>query len=253
MSSSFIEKYYNIKPTESKELSTYNKISIYNLKHDYLVWNYKGYYQILKDDNKSLDIFKKDNYKNYLSYQTEKYLIFPDYDSEYYFKKIYFYNIEDKILNNITFDNEISYDTYYLGNIDNKVYFIDKKNKCEYELNLKKKTLKIVSKNDYGIIYNNGIWEDATLTKLINNELKFTNNSIINYKLEDNTLYLIIDNKKIKISNENIKQIIHTNSNIVYYLSENKLYSYEYLKDETLLLKYDEWNFNYNNHIFIFN
>ena len=92
-----------------------------------------------------------------------------------------------------------------------------------------------------------------TLTKLINNELKFTNNSIINYKLEDNTLYLIIDNKKIKISNENIKQIIHTNSNIVYYLSENKLYSYEYLKDETLLLKYDEWNFNYNNHIFIFN
>jgi len=250
---SFLEKYYNIIPEESKEIENYNKISIYNDDHTYLIWNYKGFYQLSKNSNKDLNVFQTDNYKNYLSYQTEKYLIFPNYDSDYYFQKLYIYNTDTNTLNNITFEDEISYDSYFLGDEQNKVYFIDKKNKNEYELNLKKNTIKKISKDNNAYIYENGSLNTISLTKAINNELTFTNNSLLNYELEDNTLYLLIDNYKIQVSNKNVKQIIHISGNIIYYLAENQLYSYEYLKEEQLLLKYNEWNFNYNNHIFIFN
>ena len=74
-----------------------------------------------------------------------------------------------------------------------------------------------------------------------------------NYILEDNTLYLEILNYKIKVSDKKVKQIVYTSGKKVFYLSEDKLYQYEYLNNEELLLKNEEWNFNYNNHIFIFN
>ena len=253
MSKEFLEKNYNIANNEPKQITKYNNIIVYNNDYKYLIWNYKGFYQI--DDNKStnLDIFKKDNYKNYLSYQTDKYLIFPDYDSEYYFNKIYIYNTETNTLNNINFSDDISYDSYFLGDENNKLYFIDKKNKIEYEINLKKTTIKQISEDNNGKYFNGVSWEDKSITNMVNNEMRFNLNNTYKYYLKDNVLYLNINNYNIKITNLNVKKIVYVNDDEVFYLSENKLYKYKYHNNETILLEYDEWNFNYNNHIFIFN
>jgi hypothetical protein len=252
MSDTFLNKYFSQNSLENKIL-TYKNIDIYNLENNYLIWNYKGFYHISNEEEENLNIFQNDNYQNNLSYQTTKYLIFPDYDSSYYFQKLYIYNAEDNILNDINFDEEISYDSYFLGDLNDKVYLLDKKNKVEYEINLKKFEIKKISKDNQAKYYNKNDWEDISLTKLVNNELTFEFNQIFEYSLENSTLYLNLNGSKIQISNQKVNQIIYSNSSKVYYLVDNKLYSYEYHKNEQLLLKYDEWNFNSSNHIFIFN
>ncbi len=251
MSKNFLEKYsINIEPDNL--IKKYQNINIYNNDYTYLIWNYKGFYQIDKTE-KSLISFKKDNYQNELAYQTEKYLIFPNYDSEYYFNKIYVYDIENEKLKEVISEFDISYDSYYLGVVKNSLYLIDKKGKIEYEINLKKNTIKIVSDGNYAKIYNGSKWEEVSITKAINNNVVFPTNNEYIYYLDDNHLYLKIKDYNILITNEKVKKIIHINNNVVYYLVADKLYRYEYLKDNKLLLKYPEWNFNYNNHIFIFN
>lgn len=237
---------------EENVLDTYHGISIYNNELRFFIWNYKGFYQ-LYDQNTELDkIFDKDNYQNNLTFQTDKYLIFPDYDSDYYFTKLYVYDIRKHFLTSILSDFEISYESFFLGYYKNKVYLVDKKNKFEYEIDLKKEKFNIISKDNTCKIIENNEWKNISLTKVINQEIIFSSKNIYHYYLKDNTLYLDINNYTIKVSNLNIKQIVRMDNNKVYYLSNNKLYSYEYLKEEQLLLKYSEWDFNYSNHIFIF-
>ena len=252
MSTAFLEK-YEYKLQESSILETYQNINIYNKDLTYLIWNYKGYYQINNQNNSTLISFSKDNYNNNLSYQTGNYLVFPDYDSDYYFTKLYIYDIKNNKLNEIDFNFEISYDSYYLGTVNQSVYLLDKKNQNEYEINLKKHSLKKISKEDTALIYNGSKWEEITLTKLINNETKFPINNLYNYILNEGKLYLNIKDYQILITNEEVKKIVYTSNNKVYYLAGDSLYSYEYLGSSNLLLKYSEWNFNYNNHIFIYN
>lgn len=251
MSSEYINKYYSKLIPTNNILDSYNKIEIYNYNKKYLIWNYKGLYQIFKNNTKQIEIFNKDNYKNNLSYQTDKYLLIADYDNDYYFNKLYYYDLKEEKLKTIVFDHDISFDSFFLGENNNKVYLLDKKNKQEYEINFKKSNIKIISKDGEGIIYDNNNLNKVSINKIINNNLTFKYKNTYNYILEDNTLYLIINNYKIKVSNNNIKSIIKQNGNEIYYITEDKLYVYDYFR-ESLLLKYPEWNFNYNNQIFIY-
>ena len=235
-----------------KEIDNYKNIKIYNNDLNYFIWNYKGFYLINNKYN-TLNIFKKDNYQNILTYQTEDYLLFPNYDSDYYFTKYYIYDIKKDNLKEIDFDFEISYDSYYLGHISNEIYLIDKKNQVEYLINLKRNSVDIISKDNTAKYYNGSKLEDTSLTKLINNETKFQINSIYNYSLKDDKLYLNIKDYQILVTDKKVKKIVHINKDTVYYLSNDELYSYKYLDNNKLLLKYNEWLFNYNNHIFIFN
>ena len=232
--------------------STYQNISIYNKSNRFLIWNYKGFYSIPDLDEDLNKFFNKDNYQNSLTYQSNNLLFFPDYDSEYFFTKLYVYDINKKTLKSIISDFEISYESFFLGVYKNKAYLVDKKNKFEYEIDLKKSKFNIISKENTCRILENNVWKNESLTKVINQEIKFSNKEIYNYYLDNSTLYLTIDNYPIIISNLKVKQIVKSNGSKVYYLSEDKLYSYDYLKNEELLLKYPEWNFNYSNHIFIF-
>ena len=248
LSKEFQTKYNLI--SNNKLLKTYQNIKLYNNKQNIFIWNYKGFYNL--QNEKNINIFKKDNYQNELTYQTNKYLIIPDYDSNYYFTKIYLYNIKKEELKSITFNYEISYDAFYLGEKDNKVYLIDRKNNNEYELNINKNTLKLISKDDEGIYYQNNKWQKASLTTIINNNLIFSDNSQYNFTLTDNKLYLNIKDYQILI-NTNVKSIIKINNDTVYYLINDELYAYKYLDNNYLILKYPELNFNYHNQIFIIN
>ena len=97
---------------------------------------------LTSNNNEKINILKEEKYNNQSTYQNDRYLVIPDYDSSYYFKKIYIYDTIKNNLSNITFNYEISYNLLYLGTFKNKLYFLDLKNKNEYELNLKKKTSK---------------------------------------------------------------------------------------------------------------
>lgn len=253
MSEDFLKNNYNIEPQKNSKIDEYKKINIYNKNHKYYIWNYKGFYLIDPTTKKKIDIVNKDNYKNYLTYQTDKYLIIPNYDQEYFYTKIYLLNTENNKIDTIELEYEVSIDSYFIGNYNDKVYFIDKKGKIEYELNLKNKKIKIVSKDNDAIYYDGKEMINTSLNKLINEEKVFNYENIYNYILDNNTLYLKIKDYKIKVSNLKVNKIVSISNDKIYYLSKNKLYEYQYNGNENLLLEYNEWNFNYNNHIFIFN
>jgi len=238
---------------KAKDIALFEKINIYNNTYNYLIWNYKGYINLNKNNNENIKIFNNENYSTLNTYQIDKYLIIPDYDSKYYFTKMYIFDTEKQLLNDISFDYEISYDLLYLGEVKNKLYFIDKKNKNEYYLNFKKLEIKKVKiKNDKIDIYENGEWNNQSIKDVINKNISFTFAQSYNYKIIDDNLYQIIDNHNIKISNQKITSIISSNENQVFYLVGTKLYCYN-ANGENLLLEYKEWKFNYLNQIFIFN
>lgn len=253
LSKSYLDK-YNISLKDNSKINTYEKIDIYDNTLNYYLWNYKGFINIGKENN-DLKIFKTDNYDNPLTYENGKYLVFPDYDSKYYFRKVYIYNVENKKLESKEFNYDISYETYYLGEVENKLYFIDKKNKNEFSLDLEELKYELVGNSKKGFqIYNGQNFEKATVNKVIANETKFYFHPFpILYTLEDKTLYQVVDNKKIKVSNLKVDKIIKTSEDTVYYLVNDTLYKYNNETSETKLLTNKDWSFNNNNRIFIFN
>ena len=54
------------------------------------------------------------------------------------------------------------------------------------------------------------------------------------------------------LTNLDVKAIISCNDEIVYYLSNDSLYSYDEQNGNVLLLSNFDWKFNYLNRIFIF-
>lgn len=247
----FSENYEKIiKPIKE---TTYENIKIYNTDETYLIWNYNGYLKI-SENNEKINILNEEKYNNQSTYQNDRYLIIPNYDSSYYFKKIYIYDTEKNNLSNIAFNYEISYNLLYLGTFKNKVYFLDLKNKNEYELNLKKKTIKLLNEKDnYGLFLNGNKLEHVKVDTLVKNEKVFASEINNNYSLEDNTLYMNIDRYKLKVSNQKITEIVRIIDDTVYYLVDDTLYRYNEKIGEEQLLKYKEWKYNYHNQIFIFN
>lgn len=239
-----------IKPIKE---SKYENINIYNQDMTYLIWDYNGYIKI-SDQNEKINILSNEKYNNIETYQNDRYLIIPDYDSSYYFKKLYIYDSTKNNLSSVEFNYEISYNLLYLGTFKNKLYFLDLKNKNEYELNLKNNKIKLLNEKDnYGLFLNNNKLEKVKVDNLVKDQKVFSSEINNNYKLEDNTLYNIVNNYKIKISNQKVTSIVRIINNDIYYLVNDTLYRYTKTNGEEKILNYKEWKYNYKNQIFIFN
>ena len=94
--------------------------------------------------------------------------------------------------------------------------------------------------------------ELISTTKLANETVRFSKQTIYQYEI-DNGLYvkyLDCPSRK-KISNRNVKEIVTTIQNKVYYLAGESLYYYTEETGEVEVMSYFEWNFNYKNMIFI--
>lgn len=250
------DKYKSLSTDYSeKVISTYKQINIYNYYNKKIfVWNYKGYDYLSKKQNKTIDLLKEDNYNNSLAYKNNKYLITPNYDDKYYFKELLVINNEKVELSSFDLKNEIAYSSYYLGEIKDNIYLVDKKNKNQYKINIKKESIKkIGTENKKGQIYtDNDNWEEISLNKLINNEYTFPIITKYNYQIIEDNLYLVIDENNILLSKNKIKDIVYINDNEVYYLVGDCLYAYSPRTGEVKLIENNEWNFNYKNMIFIF-
>lgn len=246
------QKYF----TKSKETDLnkkYQKINIYNYNNNkYIIWNYNGLISLSENKDTIIKFLSNDDYDNKNAYQFDNYLLIPNYDSKYYFKKYYLYKFLKNEIFEIDFDYEISYELSYLGGYKNEIYFVDKKNNHEYTLNFKKNSIKQIDKNAIGKILENNKLTAISIKKIVNNNIKFTNNNTINYKIIDNKLYMVINNQNIKISNQKVTSIVSFQDENVFYLSSNTLYQFNYVDGETKLLSYSEWEFNNNNQIFIY-
>ena len=163
-------------------------------------------------------------------------------------------------LNMACIDNRLSHIYVESGTNNVKIIYLPvnitgvHKNKNEFKLNLKKKKIKMLNEKDnYGLFLNNNKLEKEKVDNLVKNQKVFNNEINNNYVVEDNYLYKVLNNYKIKVSNQQITSIIRIIDNDVYYLVGDTLYRYTNNNGEEKLLKHKEWKYNYKNQIFIFN
>ncbi len=244
-------KYINKKQDNYQK---YKNIKINLDDKTYLIWNYNSFIKINKTEKKQIKIFDNDIYNLEIMAKVDKYLVIADYDQKYNYNKLIRLNLKNNKIDEISLKNDISFESRILGVYKNKIYLLDEKNKKEYEINVKKKKINIVSKNDFGVIYKDNKQVKTKISKIINDNIKFTSNNYYDYVIENENLYLKIKNisEKIKISDLKIKNIVYQNNEEVYYITDDKLYKYDFIYGNQEIFTNFEFNFNYENMVVIY-
>ena len=254
LNNSDVNNYFNIKYKEANNPKSIYNIKVYGYNNlNFLLWNYKDFIFLNKNVHKKIKTINKDVYNLKIIERINNLLLLADYNQEYSFNHFIIINMDDGKKYTWKIDYEISMDSYILGKYKNSIFLVDKKNKVEYELVPHYKKIRIVgNKNRDGIIYDNG-FKNISISRLINNELSFKKTQAYNYIVNDGKLYLSLFNSKkntLISNNDNIK-IVDQIDDSVYYLSQDKLYTYNLKDGEMLLMEYFEWNFNNDKMAFI--
>lgn len=235
----------------SEPIKTVNKIDVYNEDYDYYIWNGYGITNILNGEK--YNFLKRESYDNNLSYQYGKYLIFSDYDQTREFNKFYIFNHEDKKITEWEFEDKISFNSYFMGDEDDSIYLFDKKNKIQYKLNIEKQIITKTSDNEAAMYYKDK-WDVIGLNKLVYSNIYFEKTNLINYSIKDDKVYYHYKNSNNKILFDSDEKIgyVDIKESDAFYLKKDTLYRYNVNNGKTKLLSYFEWNFSFNNKIFIF-
>lgn len=241
--------YYLETEVETEKHDTYNNIDIYDLENNtYLVWNYRGFYYINKDKITSINLFKKDTYMPYLLYTFGDYLFIVDYDEQYSFDSYYLIDSKKATSKKYKLDKEISLDSYILGKYKNSIYIVDRKAEQEYEINAKKGKIYKTS----GKILKNNIWEKIDISQLIKKDYSFEDETKFSFSLENKKLYYIQNEIKTRVTNLDVDYIINYDEENVYFVSNGTVYKFNLKQGIKKILQYSEWNFNYENCVFVF-
>ena len=256
---------YNINKFSNNEKKTKTigtvKYNIFdNFKNIVAITTYNG----LIINDKQVKLFNDDIYVNDLSAFVDNYYVVVDYEKKYTFNDFYIVDLNTAKVNKLTSKEDISYDSYIQGIVDNKIYLYDKDNEKQYEINIIDKKINIVSNNNYIKYYSNKKWEKMNKAKA-NKEIYFNYESLDNLftsydnvKEIDNYYYLFkkdgISYKLYRIDKNNIdiyKYIlnvpttnIYFNNNYLYYVYKDKLYYYSDNTGLKTLLENSELKFN---------
>ena len=238
--------YKNKYKDKAKQISITNTQSIYKeniTKNTYIaIETYKGL-KLFNGKETEVKIFENDVYKKPISIFTDKYYLVADYNSEYTFNKMHLVNIINGEKITIRSYDDISFDSYIMGEVDGKIYMFDKENNKQYEIDLEEKMINHIG-NKNNIKYYNGKWTTITLNEA-KSEKKFTsfkeiegyekvdkvNNYYYFYKKDNNTYKIYRadkNNKKLKtylFDTTDITNITYINDNI-YYKNQNTLILY---------------------------
>ncbi len=240
--------------TVKKTSSTYEGIEMKStLGKRFFVWDYKGYLSIDDETKDKREFLEKESYYNNLAYSDGEYLLTPNYDQDYAFDEVFVIDMKKGKLSKWKLDVEISYNSYYLGTRDGRVYMVDRKNKAEYELNLRKKKIERVDKSGMGKVWDSK-WTEVSMTKLSTDDYVFATDDVFRYVLEDGILQMRTSDSKeaTTISKLEVDKIVATRKDEVYYLVKDELYSYSPKFGENAVLKYSELGFNSVNSIYIY-
>lgn len=252
-----INKFLN----SENDYKTINTVKIYNdTKKSVAITSYKG----LILNNKEIELFNNDVYNNKLSTFLYPYYIVADYNQKYEFEYFYAVNLNNSEVIKIKSKNTISLDSYIQGIVDNKVYLYDKDNENQYEIDINKKQVKLISNKDKVKYYKNNKWEQ--ITKVTANKEKYFDYTTLDNNFTDfdeciettNKFYLIknrgANNDIYEVNKNNLKLIkyilttpttdIEFNDDILYYSYKTKLYYYSNLSGLTTLLDDSELQFN---------
>ena len=195
-------------------------------------------------------MFQTDVYNLSLIYKFANYLLVPNYEQNYLFDKLYVINTDKASISTINLRFDIYFNSYFLGNDENKVYIYDLREDQEFYIDLKKEEI-YTSKN---IILNNGNWESISKQTFQKEKPTFSNEEPLEVVLQDSSLYLqtLYSQNKVLLTNRKVSELVEVSGLDIYYIADAILYKYNPYEGETALLEYSEWNFNHQNMVFIF-
>lgn len=210
--------------------------------------SYRGL-TLFSSKDSMVNLFENDIYKKPISIFTNKYYLVADYNSEYTFKYFYLVNIINGEKKTIRSYDDISFDSYIMGEVDGDIYLFDKDARKQYKISIEYESVEEVGTKD-NIKYYDGKWKTITLNEALN-EKHFENNRVdiknfdksykINdyyylYKKEDGKYKIYRadkQNKKLKtylFETNDITSIIYIkdkvyfkNGNTFYYYGDNKI------------------------------
>ncbi len=238
--------------TVPDDTSSYEAINVHSyMYHNYYLWNYRGFYHLNNQKQETISLFSNDIYTPKLIIATRDYLFVPDFTSEFYFSKAFVIDAATGKVITWKLKHEIYFDSEVLGVIGNNIYLLDKHEKKEWKINLKATKLDLVgSEKKDGVIFQDK-WLTVNMAKLLNQNSFFSGLKNINFVNEDSLKAYVLD-KAILMKKEPVKEIIFSKDDEVYYLLNDSLYMNSFLTGEVKLLTNFEWNFNYQDMIFIF-
>ena len=160
----------------AQKIDMSNTQSLYKsniLENSYLALeSYKGL-SLFNSKQSGVKLFNNDVYKKKLSIFTNKYYVVADYNKEYTFKNFYVVNIINGEVKNIRSYDEISFDSYIMGAVDDEIYLFDKDAQKQFKISIKYETVEEVGNKD-NIKYYDSKWKTITLQEALD-EKKFDN------------------------------------------------------------------------------
>jgi len=261
----------NVLSSDSEQHVSLDHLQVYkeNLypNHYLNVYHYKGLYLINKDSIVNRSILGKDAYDNPLGTLAGKYYFLPDYEQTLQFGAAYIYNVESQVVRDLKMRDDISYDSYVNGVIDNKVYITDRKAKVQYEFNLANSKVEIIGNLDLGGQYYNGTsFENLPMYEFLSYDLYFESRipseivmlpvksfkkTSFGYLYESTNhqvcvLYKNATKPVVLIDEANMDNVILL-GDYVYYRVEDMIYSYHLISGVRKVLYNPELKYNHNN------
>lgn len=156
-------------------------------------WNYRGVYVITgKEDLTSKDLFEVDKYENNQSILVGSNYLTIDSDQKYDFDTIFLIKSFYPGVDTITLKDKISQDSYFCGAVDDLAYLIDRKNKKQYEVNPKSRSVRLIGDVSLNAQYYDGkTWSTRNIYDFINQDTYFgiSVSSKLQQKYPEYTIY----------------------------------------------------------------
>ena len=251
---------YNKEPSSKKTIGSIKYNLHDNFTNSIAITTYNG----IVIDGEEIKLFENDVYSNKISTFINNYYVVADYDNKYSFNYFYIVDLKTKEVNKLKSKEDISYDSYIQGIVDNKIYVYDIDNENQHEIDMEKRSINVISSDKYVKYYSNKKWEKMNKVKA-NKEILFDykvlDNNFTKYdyvKESENYYYLFkkdgIFYKLYRVDKKNTEVYkfifevpvtnLFYNDNYIYYTYKNKLYYYNDITGLKVVLENSELEFN---------
>lgn len=246
------------------------------LDDDYItIWNYQNLEIIKKTGAMEQNLSSYEKYENTHGALVGKYYIIPVYYNQnvFDFQELVIYDIVENKTDRLDLERTMSQDTYINGIVDGKLYYMDKDNLVQLEINPEKKQYRVIGNTELNGQMYNGSWETINIYDLVN-EQKFqkdysnipeiaSKNPVMTYENETDYYYYTDDGNFYRLSKRNLnlpillfqqqntKEVLFCRDTF-YYLIDNSLYYYHENYGKRLILQNDELRYNDNNRIAVY-
>ena len=234
----------------AKAIKLSNTQTIYEdnfLENHYIAMEtYKGL-NLFNGKKSNVQIFDNDVYTKPISYFTDKYYIVADYTAEYTFKMFHVINIINGNQIDIRSYDDISFDSYIQGAVNDDIYLFDKDASKQYKISIKNESVELFHDKNNLQTYN-GKWEDISLTEALDGKIfnPYQTNDVEGYdKVDKVGNYYYIYEKENDYYNV-YRADIQNKKQKTYLFKTTDLNSVIYLEDAIYYLNKDTFYYHYN-------